>query len=327
MTTTIRDITSADIERVIEFDRRLTGSARRNYHEKRMTAATAEAGSFITIAAVDGQALQGYAYAHVLDGEFGGAGPVGVLETIGVDPDQRGTGLGRKLMAAVEDNLRKRGIKEVVTQADWTEHGITRFFQSVGFQLAPRLVLERSTGDTSDFEAPLAQQVRDSDEVDLSDPSGDDFAALSRDRIPVRSLTEADYPFIVSIDRKVMRRDRSSYYKRKISEVTKESGVRVSLVAEIDSQFAGFVMARTEYGEFGRAQATAILDTIGVDPAYARHNVGRALLSQLLTNLSSLGVEKVQTQVAWNSFELVQFLTRCGFAPSQRLSFWRRLDK
>ncbi|CAA7618787.1 GNAT family N-acetyltransferase [Magnetospirillum sp. SS-4] len=326
MSTTIRDITSADIERVIDFDRRLTGSARRNYHEKRMAAANAEPASFITIAAFDGQTLQGYAFAHVLDGEFGGAGPVGVMETIGVDPDLRGNGLGRKLMAAVEDALRKRGIKEIVTQADWTEHPITRFFQSAGFELAPRLVLERATGNTSDFDAPLAQQVRDSDEVDLSDPSGDDFAALSRDRVPVRSLTEADFPFIVSIDRKVMRRDRSGYYKRKISEVTKETGVRVSLVAEVDGLFAGFVMARTEYGEFGRAHATAILDTIGVDPANAGQNVGRALMSQLLTNLSSLGVEKVQTQVAWNSFELLQFLARCGFTPSQRLSFWRRLD-
>lgn len=326
MSTTIRDIVSTDLERVIELDRRLTGSQRRNYHEKRMAAATAEPASFVTIAAADGPVLKGYAFAHILDGEFGGTGPVGVVDTIGVDPDQRGNGLGRKLMAAVEEAMRKRGIRELVTQANWTEHGITRFFQSAGFELAPRLVLERDTGSTSDFDAPLAQQVRDSDEIDLSDPSGDDFAALSRDRVPVRSLTEADFPFIVSIDRKVMRRDRSTYYKRKISEVTKESGVRVSLVAEIDAQFAGFVMARTEYGEFGRAQATAILDTIGVDPAYARHNVGRAMMSQLITNLSSLGVEKVQTQVAWNSFELLQFLARCGFRPSQRLSFWRRLD-
>ena len=325
MSTTIRDIVTADLERVIELDLRLTGSLRRNYHEKRMAAATAEPAGFVTIAAADGAVLKGFIFAHILDGEFGGTGPVGVIETIGVDPDQRGSGLGRKLMAAVEDAMRSRGVRELLTQANWTEHGITRFFQSAGFELAPRLVLERSTGDTADFEAPLAQREQSS-EIDLSDPSGDDFAALSRDRIPVRSLTEADSPFIVSIDRKVMRRDRSSYYKRKIAEVTKQSGVRVSLVAEIEGQFAGFVMARTEYGEFGRAQPTAILDTIGVDPANARHNVGRALMSQLITNLSSLGVEKVQTQVSWNSFDLLHFLARCGFVPSQRLSFWRRLD-
>lgn len=324
MSTTIRDIAAADLERVIELDRRLTGKPRRNYHEKRMAAMGADPASFITLAAADGPVLKGYAYAHILDGEFGGSGPVGVVDTIGVDPDQRGQGLGRKLMAAIEDALKKRGIKEVVSQADWTEQGITRFFQSAGFELAPRLVLERSTENANDFDAPLAQREQ-GNEVDLSDPSGDDYAALSRDRIPVRSLTEADSPFIVAVDRKVTRRDRSTYYKRKIAEVTKESGVRVSLVAEIDGQFAGFVMARTEFGEFGRAQSTAVLDTIGVDPAYGRHSVGRALMSQLLTNLASLGVDKVQTQLAWNSFSLLGFLNRCGFKPSQRLIFQRRL--
>jgi ribosomal protein S18 acetylase RimI-like enzyme len=324
MSINIRDIAAADLEGVIDLDRRLTGAPRRKHHEKRMAAAHAEPAAFITIAAAEGSSLKGYAYAHVLDGEFGGSGPVCVVDTIGVDPDQRGQGLGRKLMAAVEAAAKSRGIKELVTQADWTEHAMTRFFQSAGFVLAPRLVLERATGNTSDFDTPVTQQEEHT-EVDLSDPSGDDYQALSRDRIPVRTLTETDYPFIVSIDRKVTRRDRSSYYKRKISEVTKESGVRVSLVAEIDGQFAGFVMARTEYGEFGRAQATSVLDTIGVDPAYARHSVGRALMSQLLTNLGSLGVEKVQTQLAWNDFGLLQFLGRCGFAPSQRLCFVRTL--
>lgn len=325
MTTTIRDIGAADLEGVIELDRRLTGKPRRSYHEKRMAAASAHPAAFVTLAAIDNGELRGYAFAHILDGEFGGSGPVGVVDTIGVDPDRRGNGHGRRLMAALEAAMKARGISELVTQADWTEHGITRFFQSAGFALAPRLILERATGNTADFDAPLAQREQGT-EIDLSDPSGDDFAALSRDRIPVRSLTEADFPYLVAIDRKVTRRDRAGYYTRKISEVTRESGVRVSLVAEIDGQFAGFVMARTEYGEFGRAQATAILDTIGVDPAFARHSVGRALLSQLLTNLSSLGVERLQTQVAWNSFDLVGFLARCGFTPSQRLSFWRKLD-
>lgn len=324
MSTTIRDIAAADIERVIELDRRLTGKPRRSHHEKRMAAVSAEPSGFITLAAADGPVLKGYAYAHILDGEFGGSGPVGVVDTIGVDPDQRGQGLGAKLLAAVEEAMKARGVKELVSQADWTEHGITRFFQSAGFALAPRVVLERSTDGANDFDAPLAQS-EEGTEIDLSDPSGDDFAALSRDRIPVRSLTEADQPFIVSVDRKVTGRDRSAYYSRKIAEVIKQSGVRVSLVAEIDHQFAGFVMARTEYGEFGRAQPTAVLDTIGVDPAYARHSVGRALMSQLLTNLSSLGVEKVQTHLAWNDFALLGFLNRCGFKPSQRLIFQRRL--
>lgn len=164
-----------------------------------------------------------------------------------------------------------------------------------------------------------------SPELNLSDPSGDDFEALSRDRVPVRSMTESDLAAIIAVDHKITGRDRSAFYKRKTAEVLRESGVRVSLVAELDGGFAGFLMARVDYGEFGRTEATAVIETMGVAPAFSGRDVGRALLSQLLSNLSSLKVEQVTTSVAWDNFALLAFLKRCGFYPSQRLSFSRRV--
>lgn len=65
--------------------------------------------------------------------------------------------------------------------------------------------------------------------------------------------------------------------------------------------------------------------TIGVNPAFAGQSVGRAMMSQLLTNLPSLGVETVQTQARWNDFGLLGFLARCGFSSTQRLSFAHRV--
>ncbi len=162
-------------------------------------------------------------------------------------------------------------------------------------------------------------------EVNLSDPSSDSPDALARDRVPVRSMRADDLPAIIGLDRRITGRDRTAYYKRKVAEAMNESGVRVSLVAEIDGQFAGFVMARVDFGEFGRTSATAVIDTIGVDPAYAKQGVGKALLSQLLANLNSLRVEVVRTQLDWDQFGLLAFLNSCGFKPSQRLSFTRRV--
>lgn len=162
-------------------------------------------------------------------------------------------------------------------------------------------------------------------DIDLSDPSSDAADALSRDRFPVRSLQADDLPAIIGLDRRITGRDRTAYYKRKVAEAINESGVRVSLVAEIDGQFAGFVMARVDFGEFGRTNPAAVIDTIGVDPAYAKRGVGHALLSQLLANLSSLRVEVVRTQLEWDQFGLLSFLKSCGFKPSQRLSFTRRV--
>lgn len=163
-------------------------------------------------------------------------------------------------------------------------------------------------------------------DLDYSAPSSDQSDALSRDRIPVRSMVEADLPTIIAIDRKITGRDRSAYYRRKLAEVLTESGIRVSLVAELDGQFAGFLMARVDYGEFGRTDPTAVIDTIGVAPLFAHRGVGNALASQLLLNLASLRVERVKTRVSWDDLNLLGFLRGLGFAPAQRLSFSRRLS-
>jgi len=44
-------------------------------------------------------------------------------------------------------------VQSLQSQADWTNHGLLRFFDSSGFRLAPRVVLERSVL------IPLAESV------------------------------------------------------------------------------------------------------------------------------------------------------------------------
>lgn len=162
--------------------------------------------------------------------------------------------------------------------------------------------------------------------ADYSGPRGDDFAALSRDRFPVRSMTEDDLDGIVAIDTKLTGRDRRDYYAAKLREVMDETGVRVSLVADVDGRPAGYIMARVDYGEFGRAEPAAVIDTIGVDPGLGHRGIGSALLSQLLANLDALHVESVRTTLTWNNLSLLGFLDRSGFAPAQQLVLTKRVD-
>ncbi|MGK2906478.1 MAG: GNAT family N-acetyltransferase, partial [Desulfuromonadales bacterium] len=91
------------------------------------------------------------------------------------------------------------------------------------------------------------------------------------------------------------------------------------LVAQKKDLVAGFIMARLDYGEFGKPIQTAVIDTIGVHPAEQGTGVGQALLAQLLINLSTLQVESLRTQIQWNQAGLHKFLQSCGFTPSQRL--------
>lgn len=156
-------------------------------------------------------------------------------------------------------------------------------------------------------------------ERDYSKSFLDDFDALSRDLVPVRSLIESDLDQIIRIDHRITNRDRSAYLQRKVDEALRETGVRISLVAEKDERIVGFIMAKVDYGEFGQTDTVAVIDTIGVDPLEQSHNIGRALVSQLLRNLASLRVDTVRTEVRWQDFGLNRFLAHCGFNLSQRV--------
>jgi ribosomal protein S18 acetylase RimI-like enzyme len=179
--------------------------------------------------------------------------------------------------------------------------------------------MARNTGIT------VPQHVGEAAEVNYSGQPAADFGPLARDKIPVRSMKEGDLRALVAIDRRVTGRDRTAYFGRKLAEALRESDVRVSLVAELDGVPVGFIMARVDLGDFGRVEITAVIDTIGVDPDYQNRGVGRALISQLLANLGTLRVENVRTEVDWQDHDLLAYLERGGFLPSQRLCFDLRL--
>lgn len=167
----------------------------------------------------------------------------------------------------------------------------------------------------------VPERVGSRRETDFSGTCTVDYGPLARDRIPVRSMTEADLPRLVAIDRAITGRDRNRYLECKLNEALHESDVGVSLVAEADGSQVGFVMARVSLGEFGQIEPIAEIDTIGIHPDYRGQGVGRALLSQLFANLLILRVEKVMTEVGWSDLELIAFLSHCGFRPSARLAF------
>lgn len=149
--------------------------------------------------------------------------------------------------------------------------------------------------------------------------------ALDTDKVQVRTMKESDLARIVTIDKKSMGRPREEYLKARIKGALAEQKMNCSLVAELDGLVVGFVIARLFYGEFGRTEPVAVMDSIGVDPEFRKQHVGAALMRQLTMNLRALGVERIETDVDWNQFELLAFLARRGFTPAPRVCLGLKL--
>ena len=279
-----RPLVADDLQRVIEIDSSHTGHRRDGFFSKRLEAALAEPDKFVYLASDKNGALQGFLLARLQEGEYGTDEASASLDAIGVESAEATKGVGRTMLDALDQILKHKGIRTIHTQADWRNMHMLPFFAGTGFSLAQRHILERDAShmnDTQFADDLLEEASRLGDSNDYSDAEGDQRGALARDDILCRSLQAGDLPAIVKIDRKISGKNHQPYYEQKLAEALGESGVRVSLVAEQDDHVVGFVMARVDFGEFDRMEPAAVLDSIAVDPDYAHHLVGTALLAQL----------------------------------------------
>ena len=137
--------------------------------------------------------------------------------------------------------------------------------------------------------------------------------------VTVRRLRPDDLDAVIRIDSKTTGRRREEYFKLKLRQALAESGVEVSLAADIDGILVGFVLCWVYYGEFGQPEPAAVLDTIGVNPDFAHKGVGDAIMSQLKTNLSGLGIPVLRTEVDFADTPLLGFFHKEGFQPSSRI--------
>jgi len=137
--------------------------------------------------------------------------------------------------------------------------------------------------------------------------------------ILVRNLRPSDLEAVIALDAKNTGRRREDYFRVKLQQNLQETGIKVSLAGEVDSAFAGFLLARVYYGEFGQTEPVAVLDTIDVHPDFRGRGLGSALLEQLRVNLAGLGVASLRTEVGWDDLTLIGFFQHEGFRPAARL--------
>jgi predicted N-acetyltransferase YhbS len=321
----IRRLAREDLDAVVAVDAAILGRTRRAYFERRLAAALRQPEVHVQFAIEENGVFRGHLLARVLEGEFGRTKPALRLEVVSVSPETHSRGLGRALHAALEKEALKRGINDLRTASTWRDHAMLRFLSAMGYSLAPAMVAECSVQAARHNERPVESRQHGGDPNDYSMAPANDYERMPRDTVDVRLLTLKDLDAVVRIDRNYTGRERAEYMRHALEEALRDSAIRISLAARVEGQMAGFIMARADLGDFGRAEPVAIIDTLGVDPGYHHMGVGHALLSQLFVNLGALHIERVETVLAHDHPELIAFFRGAGFAQGQRLAFYKAL--
>lgn len=149
---------------------------------------------------------------------------------------------------------------------------------------------------------------------------------LMNEEVLVRVMCESDLDAVVKIDADSSGRRRPKYFQLMFERTLRQAGMQISLVAELEGRVVGFAIGSLFYGEYGILEPTASIDAISVARDARRRGVGEALMRQLRTNLSALGVGTIRTEVSWSEFELLAFFKKEGFAPSARLCLEQKLS-
>lgn len=136
--------------------------------------------------------------------------------------------------------------------------------------------------------------------------------------VEVRNLRPSDLEAVIALDAKNIGRRRDEFFRLKLEQALSDTGITVSLAAELDGLFAGFLLARVFYGEFGVTERVAVMDVIDVHPDFRCQHVASSLLAQLRTNLLGLGIATLRTEVGWDDQDLLGFFRHEGFVMAQR---------
>ena len=135
----------------------------------------------------------------------------------------------------------------------------------------------------------------------------------------VRPLRPADLERVIAIDSGHVGESRRRFFEKRLAHAQKhpEDFVHVGVVR--NGTLVGFAFARILRGEFGREQAIATLDAVGVERDSRERGVGHALMDGLTAVMRQKGVHSLQSQADWTNHALLRFFDVSGFALAPRM--------
>ncbi len=135
----------------------------------------------------------------------------------------------------------------------------------------------------------------------------------------VRPLRPSDLDRVIAIDSDHVGRPRRRFFEKRLANAKQHPEDFVHVGVARNGSLVGFAFARILRGEFGREQAIAMLDAVGVERDSQERGVGHALMAGLTEVMRQKGVQSLQSQADWTNHALLRFFDASGFGLAPRL--------
>jgi predicted N-acetyltransferase YhbS len=143
--------------------------------------------------------------------------------------------------------------------------------------------------------------------------------AATNTETKVRRLRPIDLEQVIAIDSHHFGEPRRAFFEKRLAQARAHPGDYVQVGVDRNGILVGFAFACILRGEFGREQAIATLDAVGVMVSSREQGVGHALMDGLTKALRQEGVQSLQSQAGWTNHALLRFFDACGFGLAPRL--------
>lgn len=133
-----RNLELHDISRIQEIYQKITGDEEL---EEEFLVEVID-GSLASLGAEIDGFLVGFVLGEIRKGAFGETYLVGWINMIGVDPQNRGMGLGKKLGEEIMSHFKGLGVRKVRTIVEDQDYQLLSYFKSIGLEKVDWTVLE-----------------------------------------------------------------------------------------------------------------------------------------------------------------------------------------
>lgn len=137
--------------------------------------------------------------------------------------------------------------------------------------------------------------------------------------INVRRMTSRDLDGVLVLINKITKGEISITYR---DLVTNYSGgpLDLSLVAEVNDQMVGFILAHLEFVYIPFVEV-CLIGAVGVDPEYQGRQIGSTLVHKLIDRCHLEDIDTIRALVAQGDEPLRRFMEYLGFRPSNIINY------